>query len=160
MIELKDTRTKQLYVFEGRLLGKCSGMELGNRPRWTDVEIYKTDTGLYPVAKRGMSKIFHRVEGGCINKSGKPMGEVTSFNNLTDDHVECTRCRPEDDLDVQQVRLEENFTTIIVCDSPAEVSRAMRLDSRVPIIAQRAYDRAQKVAPELEPYNPSKAVLL
>ena len=160
MFELKDTMTKRLYVFEGQLIGKYSGMELGNRPRWTDMEIYKTETGLYPVVKRGMSRLFHRVEGGCVTKTGKPMGEVTPYNELTDDHVECTSCRPEDDLDVQQVRLEANFTTVIVCDSPAEVARAMRLDSRVPIIAQRAYDRAQEVAPELEPYNPSKAVRL
>lgn len=160
MIELTDTRYGKKYCLDGEIIGSASGNELSLRPRWSEIEIYKSHTsGAFLVAKLGKSRVFHRAEGGC-EKRGEPFGEIVSYDELYDDHIECPECQPEEDTEISNVRLETDFVDIIVCNTPKEVSMAMRLGSRIPTIAQMAYDRAEKQAPELKQYNPANGVII
>jgi hypothetical protein len=70
----------QTVHFDGELLSSASseyGYQGARKPRWTVIEIYRTDDGKYVVSKIGRSRVVHStMDCGVLKNNEDPMAEV------------------------------------------------------------------------------------
>jgi hypothetical protein len=85
--------------FDGQLLGEATSDD-GRSQRWTEVKIYKSDTGRYIVAKIGRSVVYH-VPGAQCGKFGRVMSHGVIKRTFPEnaqigwvDFVPCRKCSP------------------------------------------------------------------
>lgn len=76
--------------FHGRMIGKASTQREGGGPRWTDITIYVTEGGKYVIQREGISLVYHRADSSCRG------GELVTNEQITEESVPCSICRPPD----------------------------------------------------------------
>ena len=113
-----DSRT---INFTGVLLSSISSARAG-RLRWTVIEIYRTDGGLFVGHRVGRSLVVHDVS--CMTISGRRLPSVEAVKSSdvpVEQRSSCTECRPnirqalsEDPLSLR-VEVDRHWTSI--CDS-------------------------------------------
>jgi len=54
----------EVIEFNGRLIATAS-TERQDDPRWTEIKIYRTDSGRYVVHRTGRSVVYHHLDGPC-----------------------------------------------------------------------------------------------
>ncbi|SRR6266545_1021531 len=123
--------------FDGELLGESS-TETPTSPRWTEIQIYKTNAGKYIIHRIGVSLVYHSKE-----KSQCDAGVTTKWEDLPVDGVPCQRCRPTED---STVLAELDRHTSDVCEA-SEVRDQLSLkhqngQSFLSTPAKRALDQA------------------
>ncbi len=78
----------QTFEFDGRLIAHDStDMKNG---RWTEVDIYLTDSNKFVTQVTGGSRVFHL--DGAICASGKRV----MWGDVSTEYEQCPRCRPDD----------------------------------------------------------------
>lgn len=81
--------------FEGELIGHASTRKNEDQGRWTEIEIYRTDSGKYVVHRMGCSALFHRVGQPCTSSRG----EKVRGEDISDESIGCPDCDPDEDFD-------------------------------------------------------------
>lgn len=135
--------------FDGVLLGEGS-TETEDAVRWTEVSIYRTDTGRYVINRSGRSVVYHVHQGTCNTGVPRPMDE------LSEDAQPCTKCRPS--LHDRIVAMELDFDTTEDCEAGEVYDRLLlhrvdkntgRRTSFLSNPAARAYEQACRADPAL-----------
>jgi hypothetical protein len=104
--EIKDGAKN--ITFMGWLLGSASS-QTQDSLRWTELELYRTLSGAYILAKVGRSDVFHSEDCDRRDRNGKPMSKGKRFATLEEampedadpeDYLEdwfvpCPDCSPE-----------------------------------------------------------------
>lgn len=153
LFRLRDVaRTVEFYGIE---LARVS-TETSSQPRWTTMELYRTDDGRYVLSVVGHSVVYHVHESSCNS------GVETPVSDVPPDAEPCPRCRPQpvDYLvdDTTTVDMEEDYPTVSVCSSTADVItrlRARRNGSVGPLSrpAMRLLKTAATIDPAFDPEN-------
>lgn len=137
--------------FDGDLLGSATSDD-GKAQRWTDFELYRTDTRKYVLHKVGRSVVYHADEASCTRQAER----ITVSQLLTRDDKEferrrdwtlrnaeavlhaidlsvtrlpCLRCRPVDiyaeGTDQVFIRAERDRHSVVVSDTARGVVEAL-----------------------------------
>jgi hypothetical protein len=114
----------EVFEFDGQLISSAS-TERTDDPRWTELNIYRTDSGRYVIHRVGKSVVYHARGGPCN------FGVATPGEDLPDDAEPCRRCRPPatDDPDFNprdHYELEQDFHSAVVCTGPEVPQRLTR----------------------------------
>jgi len=107
--------------FIGVELGRATSDD-GDALRWTEVAIYRTESGTYLTTKIGRSVVFHRVDGPCTR------GAETAISEAMRDprHAElvgCPLCWPDADVALTDlgesgiIRLERDIHSTHIADT-------------------------------------------
>jgi hypothetical protein len=80
--------------FSGKLLAESSSRRVGSL-RWVEFSLYKTDSGSYILARRGVSVVYHGATCSLVTRHNL---EEAPISELSDDAVACPDCRPTYDL--------------------------------------------------------------
>ena len=117
-----DSRT---INFTGVLLSSISSARTG-RLRWTVIEVYRTDGGLFVGHRVGRSLIVHDVS--CMSISGRRLPGLEVVKNSDtpiDQRMPCPECKPKiqkaysDDPLSLRVEIDRHWTSI--CDSAEQL---------------------------------------
>lgn len=142
----------QEVEFTGTRLSRAS-TERDDSLRWTEVEIYKTEAGNYVIVTRGVTLVYHAVDG-CKPKS--QWVRVTG-RSLSVDSSPCEVCNPidpgvEGDEDFQpeaEFLHEKTHSAVEVVDQASKVQQALtKYDHRreVEILSTVAREALNKAA--------------
>jgi len=120
LYRLRDVaRTVEFY---GTRLAHVS-TETSSQPRWTTMELYRTDDGRYVLSVVGHSVVYHVHDSVC--NSGVP----THVSDFPPDVESCARCRPPDIDELNSsalLDLEEDYPTVSVCQTTDDVISRLR----------------------------------
>lgn len=89
----------RILEFDGTLLGAATSDD-GRAQRWTEVTIWRSETGRYIVSKVGRSAVYHTVNDEC-GRHGTKMSIAEAKAHLnenrltTDDLIPCRNCEPD-----------------------------------------------------------------
>ncbi|QBZ72784.1 hypothetical protein SEA_GODONK_196 [Gordonia phage GodonK] len=132
-----DLESKQWTFNDGSRTVKFNGVRLSSvsseregRPRWTEIEAYRTDGGYYVLHRIGVSAIVHSIN--CDQIAGKQLPgapDVKPEEIRVEDRQPCPFCRP----DVRQslaedpasLRIEVDRHWIAVCATAAEAVESL-----------------------------------
>lgn len=137
-----DTKSKREYSFEGELIGKGS-TEHNGRPRWSEVELYRTPTGQYVLVKSGRSKLFHSSRS-C---SGIHAKQIKNGQRKLIEGVPCLKCGP---ADRETTYFKENdLVTVVISKSAHGVVESAHLEDEdnvvfLPNIARTMLEQASR----------------
>jgi hypothetical protein len=91
--QIRDSQ--RLVTFTGECLGESTSQS-GTDVRWTELSLYKTDSGRYLVERVGRSDVFHTKS--CARRSKGELKQHLSDNVPEDreleDYVPCDECKP------------------------------------------------------------------
>ncbi len=160
--EIKDDAAGALYVFTGDLLGS-SDSRRRKELRWTEVYIYKTDTGKLVAHRAGCSDIFHTLDGALTESTRThrerncSSGRLRTSADLHEDAAPCPVCKP-DRKALQTVREEEDRSSVVVADTAAELIEALTTTDAAGVryiskTTRRALEEAAVSDPSLEPVD-------
>lgn len=82
----------QVLEFKGERIGFAS-TETPDTVRWTEIEIYRTESGNYVIHRIGASVVYHDAAAPCASGSlTTPARLLAEPGDM--DHEPCERCRP------------------------------------------------------------------
>lgn len=116
----------QIIEFDGFMLSNVS-TETSAIPRWTEMELYRTEDGRYVLCIIGRSVVYHRHDGPCNSGVPTPIAELS--DDLMEDLEPCRRCNPPDVEELARVStidLEEDRHAAHVADRAADVISKLR----------------------------------
>lgn len=132
-IQIAD-RFSPPQTYEGTLIGKSSSRRGERALSWVDMFVYRLDDGDVLVHRVGMSRIYHTARTACITFSGRQRGEPAGVEDLPDDAVPCTKCRPRDPWrlgDDEKIRFEFPRHTVDRCpDALAAIRKLTEMQDR------------------------------
>jgi hypothetical protein len=107
--ELQDG-AERLVRFTGDHLTHVTSDD-GERLRWLDLDIYRTQAGKYIVHQVGRTSVYHALDSECTPKAF----EQVKVLNLRDDVEPCPVCLSQgDDLDLSEVRMESDLYRVVI----------------------------------------------
>lgn len=78
--------------FEGELLAESTSWNPGST-RWVEFKLYRTTSGSYVLARKGISNLYHHPQCVVVGRNGlKP----SPLAELDEKAVPCDECHPED----------------------------------------------------------------
>lgn len=117
-----DSRTVN---FTGVELARISSKRSG-RLRWTEIEIYRTDGGLFVAHRIGRSVVVHDVS--CMSISGKRLPGIEMIKNTDipiESRVGCVECKPNIakamSIDPLSIRVETDRHWTSICESAEQL---------------------------------------
>lgn len=130
--------------FDGTLIGKATSDD-GRAQRWTEVEIYATDTGKFVAAKIGRSVVYHTDNTRCGRHGERCEAGKLDINEM----IPCKHCQPPDVLLAPDavVRVEKTRHSAHVAESAQGLVEALhRRDGNdlvyLPRVCRRALEEA------------------
>ena len=155
MIEL-DERTHPVRVqdgtrfleFDGSLIGSATSDD-GRAQRWTEVNIYVTDTGKFVASKIGRSVVYHTDNKRCGRHGERSAaGKLDIINEM----IPCKHCNPPSDILLEPdtiIRLEKTRYSAHVAESAQGLVEALhRRDGNdlvyLPRVCRRALEEAAR----------------
>jgi hypothetical protein len=143
MLQVRDG--SRIIQFDGELLAHSSSKRPGSY-RWVQFDLYKTASGLYVLAREGVSKIYHTP--GCVVIKRNSLSD-SPRSELAVDAYPCELCRP-DESDFPMVFVEKSRFWAQVCETPVAVLDALyKYDDAgsryLTLVAQRLLDTASEV---------------
>lgn len=103
----------------------------GERIRWIELGLYKTQAGNYILYQVGRTVVYHLMNSDCKPK----LYTAVEFGKLPAESAPCPVCQPPDDMydvvsDTVQVRLESNLERVIVHETVASVIHGLENSKR------------------------------
>ena len=143
MLQVKDG--SRIIQFEGDHLAASSSRR-GNSQRWIEFNLYRTGSGVYVLAREGVSKIYHAP--GCSVIRRNSLNDAPR-SDMNDDMEPCELCKP-DDTDFPMVYPERSRYWAQVCETPAAVLDVLyKYDDSgaryLTLVAQRLLEDASNV---------------
>lgn len=140
----------RVLQFEGELLAQSSSRQLGQY-RWVEFELYRTKSGSYILGRIGQTRLFHDPSCAIVQRNHL---KTSSIDELTDDHVSCTECDPDEDA-LDEVAIEKPRYFALVSDSPEAVLEALyKYDQSgaryLTLVAQRLIEKAGELDARLD----------
>jgi hypothetical protein len=142
VIQVKDS--SRVLQFDGKMIAHSTSWRRGQY-RWVEFTLYRTTSGVYVIARVGMSMLYHH-----------PDCKVVSRNNLKESPAQaleqnaypCTECHPEFNRSVN-ICMEKPRHWAQVCDSPEAVLEALyKYDEAgnryLTLVAQRLMEEASE----------------
>jgi hypothetical protein len=134
-----DLRTIE---FEGDLIGEATNRM--DQPRWTEVRIYRTDTGRFVSEVVGRSIVFHDAAARCAS------GRREQYAGLGEDLYQCDKCKP-DFSDCEEVKVERDRITVRDWGTWEEMIEGLKIDGRQGRVLSGVTVRALALAREEVP---------
>jgi hypothetical protein len=122
-----DPRTKRPFNVHGEELANAKSTPKPHSPgRYTEIQVFRLEeSGRFAVVVTGRSKLFHSGVHPCM-KHGKPVGHLTTYAELFEDHVPCPRCKPAEYADDSApAYVEEDRSRITICEDAPAVRTAL-----------------------------------
>lgn len=140
----------RVMQFEGELLAKSSSWQRGSY-RWVEFELYRTKSGTYVLGRIGHTRLFHDPECAIVRRNHLKTSDI---DELTDDHVACGECSPNEAL-LNAVAIEKPRYFALISDSPAAVLEALyKYDASgaryLTLVAQRLVEKAGELDARLD----------
>lgn len=147
MLQVKDG--SRIIQFEGERLASSSSRR-GNSQRWIEFNLYRTDGGVYVLAREGVSKIYHAP--GCSVIKRNSLSDMPR-SELDADMEPCDLCNP-DDADFPMIYPERSRYWAQVCETPPSVLDILyKYDDSgaryLTLVAQRLLEDASNVDPAI-----------
>jgi hypothetical protein len=140
MIQVRDG--SRILQFEGRLIAQSSSWRRGSY-RWVEFHLYRVTSGVYVLARVGMSLLYHVPECDVVYRNNlKPAPRA----DLDRDARPCDRCMP-DRARTDTICPEKPRYWAQVCETPEAVLDALyKFDDAgskyLTLVAQRLLDEA------------------
>ena len=135
--------------FDGALLAESSSRR-SDTDRWVEFQLYRTKSGSYVLGRIGQTTLFHALDCAIVKRNHlKPSG----IEFLTDEHLACEECDPEDDL--EEIAIEKPRYFALISESPEAILEALyKYDHRgaryLTHVAQRLIETACETDARLE----------
>lgn len=158
MTQFRVMNHLEAMLFSGRLIAEAS-TERQDDPRWTEIAIYRTDTGRYVVNRIGRSVVYHLADGPCN------FGVGTLGKDLPPDAEPCRpankrygrSCQPpapnDPDFDPEaSYEMELDLSSADVCEAeevPRRLSQHRAGTESMSSVSRRALQLAVDHDPEL-----------
>lgn len=143
MLQVKDG--SRIIQFEGDHLASSSSRR-GSSQRWIEFNLYRTGSGVYVLAREGVSKVYHAPGCSVIRRNAlvdMPRSELAT------DMQPCDLCKP-DETDFPMIYPERPRYWAQVCDTPSAVLDVLyKYDDAgsryLTLVAQRLLEDASNV---------------
>lgn len=117
MYEVRDG--SRVLQFDGVLLAKSSSRR-ADQDRWVEFELYRTKSGSYVLGRIGQTTLFHALDCPIVKRNHL---KASGVEFLTDEHMACEECDPDDYLD--EVAIEKPRYFALVSESPEAILEAL-----------------------------------
>lgn len=145
----------RVVKFTGELLARVSS-ERKSSPRWTEMEIYRTERGLYVLHKLGRSLVFHSPDCLQARQGRLPHGhEVPGGIKPLDlrDMSPCPSCNPSYLDPPETLRFERTRSSAVVAETAEKAIDSLHRNDNgqrtLPWIASDLIEIASKVDADL-----------
>jgi hypothetical protein len=110
---------KRVLQFDGELLSESSSRRPDN-DRWVEFQLYRTKSGSYILGRIGQTRLFHALDCPVVERNKlKPSG----VEFLTDEHIACEQCDPDDYAD--EVAIEKPRYFALISEKPEAILEAL-----------------------------------
>lgn len=98
--------------FDGEKLAESTSDD-GKAQRWTDLTLYRTNSGLFVIHRVGRSVVYHAQDSRCTRQAQPTLASLLTADP---DYIACRKCNPPDIYSAPQ-----NVTVLVEQDRHAAI---------------------------------------